>query len=347
MNRVQPVKLKNVSFGEVSLCNQLLSMGKGLNVMYRDSVHQISFTQPLKPLNDQFILNLKLGDLPIIRLSDIRWPELSFFEPSFVHIDEDPIKNELMQNDVFLGSLVRQFLLGMNISPSIIQDMQFQNEERPDYFVGVAFSSSPQSLIPLKANIYFTQSEIQPWLDILYQMESINNEESYEGLNLNFNVRIGYVNLGFEQIKSIQKGDFIFADHPSSWKEPIEISMSYNNIVIKAYFLNNQLEVKAVQIEEQVGVDENNEVGPGSYDLPEEASFNSNQIEMRMNFEIGQKQITLGELKNIREGYIFSLENPLDQCVTIKVNGQKLGTGELVSVDGRVGVLVNGLNRHV
>lgn len=57
-------------------------------------------------------------------------------------------------------------------------------------------------------------------------------------------------------------------------------------------------------------------------------------------FEAGEKTMTLGELQTLRPGYTFALDRPLEAPVNIRANGQPVGQGELVDLDGRLGVRV-------
>ena len=59
-----------------------------------------------------------------------------------------------------------------------------------------------------------------------------------------------------------------------------------------------------------------------------------------LKFEVGEKRLTVGELSALKPGYALQLDAPPDALVTIRANGLKIGTGELVSIDDRIGVRV-------
>jgi type III secretion protein Q len=59
-----------------------------------------------------------------------------------------------------------------------------------------------------------------------------------------------------------------------------------------------------------------------------------------LTFETGRQKITIGELEKIREGYTFECANPTNAPVTICANDTPIGTGELLDVDGRIGVRI-------
>ena len=63
-------------------------------------------------------------------------------------------------------------------------------------------------------------------------------------------------------------------------------------------------------------------------------------LPVRLVFVAGEMEIPLRELHAAAPGYVFDLHQPVDRHVEIRANGRTVGTGELVDIDGRVGVRV-------
>ena len=64
-------------------------------------------------------------------------------------------------------------------------------------------------------------------------------------------------------------------------------------------------------------------------------------IEVTLRFEVGDLDISLGELRNVRAGHVFELGQPLNRgVVRIVAHGNLLGKGTLVAVGDRLGVRV-------
>jgi type III secretion protein Q len=63
-------------------------------------------------------------------------------------------------------------------------------------------------------------------------------------------------------------------------------------------------------------------------------------VPVRVSFDLGTRVVTLGELRAIAPGYTFDLGRELRRAVIVRANGKAIGEGELVDVDGRVGVVV-------
>ncbi len=80
------------------------------------------------------------------------------------------------------------------------------------------------------------------------------------------------------------------------------------------------------------------------YDSDAEAEDILDEINVRINFDLGERVISFAELRLLEPGYIFELGRDLRRAVTIRANGKAIGEGELVDVDGQTGVAVLRLN---
>lgn len=63
-------------------------------------------------------------------------------------------------------------------------------------------------------------------------------------------------------------------------------------------------------------------------------------IPVRLTFDLGERAVALAELRTIAPGYTFDLGRDLRRAVTIRANGLAIGEGELVDIDGRIGVSI-------
>jgi type III secretion protein Q len=71
-------------------------------------------------------------------------------------------------------------------------------------------------------------------------------------------------------------------------------------------------------------------------------------ISIGLSFDVGERHIKLGDLRALQPGEIFDLDRPLAEgYVYIRANGAIVGWGELVDIDGRVGVRILGLGHNV
>ena len=61
-------------------------------------------------------------------------------------------------------------------------------------------------------------------------------------------------------------------------------------------------------------------------------------LELPLQFELGHATLTLGELQSMQPGYLFPLDCDPAKPVTITLNGARIGTGDIVLVDGKLAI---------
>jgi type III secretion protein Q len=79
----------------------------------------------------------------------------------------------------------------------------------------------------------------------------------------------------------------------------------------------------------------------------DEASATLEQMPVHLSFDLGHKVLTLGQLRQLGEGQALQLDRPIQQGVTIRANGAAIGEGQLLDIDGRMGVLISKLHAPV
>ena len=66
-------------------------------------------------------------------------------------------------------------------------------------------------------------------------------------------------------------------------------------------------------------------------------------LERQWFFDVGELSLTLGELQTLQVGQPLTLSRPLSSAVSLRVNGALIGTGELVEIEGELGVTITSL----
>lgn len=62
-----------------------------------------------------------------------------------------------------------------------------------------------------------------------------------------------------------------------------------------------------------------------------------------VDFDLGELVLPLRTLRTLAVGQVFELDRPLPSGVRMRANGQLLGEGDLVEIDGRLGVTLTRL----
>ncbi len=144
---------------------------------------------------------------------------------------------------------------------------------------------------------------------------------------------VGATKIPIKHIRELELRDIILLDQS-------EVGKSLDGIFIEfggRYFCSATISDKKITICSKIGR------------CMEEVDGNTNYIEklqsfddlsITLNFDLGERFIRLSELAQIGPGYVFDLGRDLSRSVMIRANGKIIGEGELVDIEGRVGVSV-------
>ncbi|MFC7206480.1 type III secretion system cytoplasmic ring protein SctQ [Comamonas endophytica] len=66
-------------------------------------------------------------------------------------------------------------------------------------------------------------------------------------------------------------------------------------------------------------------------------------IPVRLSFDLGEISLALAEVRALQPGQAIRLEHPVASAVRIRANGALIGEGELVEIDGQLGVSISRL----
>ncbi|WP_456398153.1 FliM/FliN family flagellar motor switch protein [Desulfurobacterium sp.] len=65
-----------------------------------------------------------------------------------------------------------------------------------------------------------------------------------------------------------------------------------------------------------------------------------NDITLNLSVEVGKTVKPFGYLLKLKEGDIIPLDKTIEEFLSIKINGQRFGVGELIVVNDKFGVKV-------
>lgn len=75
----------------------------------------------------------------------------------------------------------------------------------------------------------------------------------------------------------------------------------------------------------------------------ESAPVAIDKLPVRVSFDLGERTMTLADLQALQPGQTLDLGQPLSTAVQVRANGTWIGMGELVEIDGRLGVTLTTL----
>ena len=145
-------------------------------------------------------------------------------------------------------------------------------------------------------------------------------------------IAIGSSELSRQDIQGIETGDVVMVQH-HRWGQSLVTIIIGDELRYVASVDDGELTVMS---REGAGlVDEFDEAQP-----EEEALTDLNDLVLPVTFDLGRLELSVGELGQVAEGYLFNLQRPLESQVSLRVNGRLIGRGELVDIEGNLGVRV-------
>lgn len=157
-------------------------------------------------------------------------------------------------------------------------------------------------------------------------------------LPIRLRAELGATWLDVERLSQLQGGDVILVEHPFGATDQalwvgcsvggFQASVSDACLTVQTLFGPGVDRMRAEEESPQA-----------DHDL---ASLD--RLPLRVVFDLGEVAMTLGELRELQVGQTLDLGRTLSQAVQVRVNGALLATGELVEIDGRLGVTLSALS---
>lgn len=158
-------------------------------------------------------------------------------------------------------------------------------------------------------------------------------------------IEIARVVLTDAEINGLEPNDIVLAEKTGALEDrDVSIRFSHHLALV-----GNMVESDRILIQDvikdngEINKMRNKKVATQPSDLPVE------DIPVELVFEIGQTEMTMGELKHLQPGYTIQLDETIDlqKPVTIKGNGVAVGRGEIVLIDDRIGIRILEFNKEV
>lgn len=155
-------------------------------------------------------------------------------------------------------------------------------------------------------------------------------------LPVRLRAELGFTWLGVDALRRLAPGDVVLIEHAQLTSQG-ELWFGAGRWGVRAQYDEGRLVVCTPFIPEGITmVDEDTGKQTGAFSALD-------RLLMRVAFDVGERTMTLGELQALHEGQVIELGQPLSTAVSIRVNGALVGTGEMVEVDGRLGVSVTSI----
>ena len=188
----------------------------------------------------------------------------------------------------------------------------------------------------------------QPFYTLLEYWPKVQKKR-IDSLRLNTQLMIGSTLITVAELNTVEVGDIVFLDQNIYSEEGLMWAHFLPNILIilkkgsqtMADEDSNAHNVTVEAVTEGDMPDQSQGGNSGNQQSAENLVVEN--LEIKLDFDLGGISLSLAQIKQLAPGYIFSIGRPLERAVNISSNGQRLASGELVDIDGIVGVRVKKL----
>ncbi len=170
---------------------------------------------------------------------------------------------------------------------------------------------------------------------------------AFDRLRMSLRFEIGHSRLQLQEVRAIAAGDIVGIEHWRSQGPALHASASLGRAHTAACRPHIHALAEGARITVQspgVAMTKPTE-SPTDSALDEAANLPLDRLdalEVTLRFEVGELELTLGELKMLKPGHVFELSQPLNRStVRILAHGNVLGKGHLVAVGERLGVRIS------
>ena len=158
-----------------------------------------------------------------------------------------------------------------------------------------------------------------------------------EQLVLKLRLALGEVALGLAELERLASGDVVLLP-PIAGHEHIQVDLALDaRHVVRAAIEQDKLTIldrtNAVSVEE-------------SGNRPEDPSNSASsiapldEVTLKLVFDLGELELSLKETRALTPGQIIDLGRIPAQAVRVSINGHRIASGEIVEIEGRLGVRI-------
>ena len=158
---------------------------------------------------------------------------------------------------------------------------------------------------------------------------------------------LGETELPLRQLQSLQRGDVVFLMRPFIQNQQ-QLYLRNESARGPWWGIPTRLEGTTLHILQAPHVMTSTDSSLNSSETDTgDAELSIDQIPIRLSFDVGSKVVTLQELQTMQSGQTLDLGRPAQEYVTVRANGAVVGTGQLVEIDGRLGVSIASIRMPV
>lgn len=298
-----------------------------LTFCYNEQTMDLAPTMLGPPLYAPYRVGLgagtRFGPIDVDRYLVKRLVALIDTELAQMELADDAI--ELALEHVLADPLERfEKIAGQPLQPRLIPIEASGHEGKVAFDFSVTFTGDEASTTPSRVRLWVPAASL-PSFSLVFD-RTFPARASNLPIYLPMHLLVGCCRLPLRETRALNVGDVLLLEDqagpwPSAWlviggKRRCQLSVGQRKAHISGSLENYMSEKPSEKIDE------------GSLD----------DLEVEVRFELGRSQMPLGQLQMLAEGGVIPLERDYSSPVDVVVGGRRVGEGEIVDIDGKIGV---------
>lgn len=334
----KPVKLEHQSELSVRMNNLLLNKSRVFSFSLNENK---GFRVKLMPgdLNQRDIapisLTLGLGD-SVAGLWLSNWPLVdnirSFIPEGMLDKLPENLAIALLENALESLLVVAEHGLGTKVK---VQGLSADKNNKL-YTLPLGFELTESTIVNgqvdgslIVTGTLLVEERIYPLLQERLRHWPSDPNEDWEQLNLPIRLELSRMQLALNELNSLAADDVLLLPDNDFYQYQQLRLVIYPNLHCTSIFNPNN---KSLTI--------NSEWTTMSDQEQKNPIDSLNQIPVQLTFDVGNHTLSFNEIKQLRPGYVIELSSAFPEVVQIRSQNKLLGTGELVDINGRVGIRI-------
>jgi type III secretion protein Q len=166
--------------------------------------------------------------------------------------------------------------------------------------------------------------------------------DALAGLRFPLHFRLGETRIRLREVRGIEAGDILSIEHWRAAGPAVVVDAELGGGLRLAGLADGTRITLQNPRDDLMNRNPDPAAGAEPHDAAELPIDRLDALEVTLRFEVGDLQLSLGDLRNLRPGHVFELGQPLNRSpVRILAHGNLLGKGTLVAVGDRLGVRVS------
>ena len=355
----RPVKLFRIKTSEAIALNHIAHYSPGW--VSANGCLYIQMTLPgqwLPPIQGEVVyLNFSIGGIPFSVCVPHTWVMSILQEAGYADVSVVPDVMRLALFDVACEKLARW------LEEKLARPVQLESTEEPRNntlrFQFLGAWRSDQGDIDFRLSC---QEDGLPLLiDLLSTMYEVPRSSFWVNrLPVTLPVLLGQTRLTKREIDGLQCGDVVFIEQGQAlWHDAeedlLECALKVGYGAWRIQF--EQASVMCVEWMDYMEMDESGNAPASQEDQQEpqddqdilsdeetkEQHASLDGVLLPLSFDLGEIKLSLEELRQLTPGRVFALDRPVDQAVYLRVHDKIIGRGQLMDIDGSLGVMIQSL----